>query len=169
MVSPFEVLGIHPFILSVLDDQQMKELVKRLGKALQLVYHSDRSTSDSKHSSRINVALASLESTEKIKKERIIYLQTGPGQRELKEALDEFEQARLSYVILEQNIKNNQLTIDSLSGLFSDKITTFHKALLESINGIGDAYIIDLGLKLRYASGLEFVLAEEGDVLNRIH
>ena len=64
MANPFSTLGLNPEIIGRLSDDDLAELVKSQWRALQRIYHPDKSSASPKKSQEINEAYELLQDPE---------------------------------------------------------------------------------------------------------
>jgi hypothetical protein len=108
--SPFETLGLLPSLVGRLDESQLQSVVKETGKALQFIFHPDRTGGDEFRSTLINEATRSLGNVLDTRDSAKQYLAGGPGQREIEEAENELLTLHSRLAALEENISKTEIS-----------------------------------------------------------
>ncbi len=113
MKSPFETLGLLPSLIEELEERQIAAVVKDAAKALQTVFHPDKTAGDSLRSRLINDAASALKHPEDIKDAKEDYLASGPGQREIAEAQIELLTLQSRLAAVEENLLKTSRRTDT--------------------------------------------------------
>lgn len=172
MKSPFETLGILPYLVSQLNEEQLKIVTKESGRALQIIFHPDKLGGDTLRTALINGAIGSLSSVSSIKDAREEYVLEGPGQREVSEAESELLTLQYRLAALKENIRKTKLAIETENlGLDVDETRTWIETLYSDSLGSmepGGESGYEPALHLRHAPGIRFRLEIGAGSLERI-
>ncbi len=122
-MNSFETLGLLPYFIEGLNEQETLTIARHMVKALQFVYHPDKRPDAYLKSMAINEAIRNLESsTYSFEEEKGEYLESGPGQRETRAMKNQFEALLQNVAVLDANIKESEIREDNIKAKIRDEI-----------------------------------------------